>query len=638
MSEEVREKNYGAESIQVLEGLEAVRKRPGMYIGSTGPRGLHHLVWEIVDNSIDEALAGYCTEINVEIYGENLIKVVDNGRGMPTDIHPKTKVSATETIFTVLHAGGKFDGSNYKVSGGLHGVGASVVNALSEYLEVYVNRNGKRHYQKFTRGKSLAPLEVVGEAEVTGTTVIFKADAEIFRETTHYEYETLRHRIQQLAFLNKGLKLSIKDTRDPEHIKEAKYCYEGGIKEYVQFLNKSKTPLHNDIVYLEESIEGTIIELAFQYTEDYSSNIYSFVNNIYTQEGGTHEEGFRTSLTRILNNYAKTMSSNKKEDSLSGDDVREGLTAIVSCKVSEPQFEGQTKTKLGNTEVRRYVSQAMSDQFDAYLKENPNVAKIIIEKALLALHARIAAKKAREATRRKSPLDSLGFASKLADCRSKDPTITEMYIVEGDSAGGSAKQGRDSIYQAILPLRGKVLNVEKARKDKIFDNREIISIIQAIGTGIQEDFDISSARYHKIIIMTDADVDGAHIRTLLLTFFYRYMRPLIEAGYVYIAQPPLYKISQNKHVEYVYSDEELKEKLTHFTGRPNLQRYKGLGEMNAAQLWDTTMNPKYRTLLKVNLDDVIEADRIFSTLMGDDVEPRREFIEENAVYVQNLDV
>ena len=638
MSEEVRDKSYGAENIQVLEGLEPVRKRPGMYIGSTGPRGLHHLVWEIVDNSIDEALAGYCTEINVEIYGENLIKVVDNGRGMPTDIHPKTKVSATETIFTVLHAGGKFDGSSYKVSGGLHGVGASVVNALSEYLEVYVNRGGKRHYQKFSRGKSLAPLEVVGDAEDTGTTVIFKADAEIFKETTYYDYETLRHRIQQLAFLNKGLRLNIKDSRDPEHIKEAKYCYEGGIKEYVQFLNKAKTPLHNDIIYLEETIEGTVIELAFQYTEDYSSNIYSFVNNIYTQEGGTHEEGFRTSLTRILNNYAKTMSSNKKEESLSGDDVREGLTAIVSCKVSEPQFEGQTKTKLGNTEVRRCVSQAMSDQFDAYLKENPNVAKTIIEKALLALHARIAAKKAREATRRKSPLDSLGFASKLADCRSKDPTITEMYIVEGDSAGGSAKQGRDSVYQAILPLRGKVLNVEKARKDKIFDNREIISIIQAIGTGIQEDFDISLARYHKIIIMTDADVDGAHIRTLLLTFFYRFMRPLIEAGYVYIAQPPLYKISQNKRVEYVYSDEELKEKLTHFSGKPNLQRYKGLGEMNAEQLWDTTMDPKYRTLLKVNLDDVIEADRIFSTLMGDDVEPRREFIEENAVYVQNLDI
>ena len=639
MNEEIRDNNaYGASSIQVLEGLEAVRKRPGMYIGSTGPRGLHHLVWEIVDNSIDEALAGYCTEISVEIYGENLIKVVDNGRGMPTDIHPKTKVSATETIFTVLHAGGKFDSSSYKVSGGLHGVGASVVNALSEYLEVYVNRAGKRHYQKFERGKTIAPLEIIGDVDTTGTTVIFKADSQIFTETTNYDYEVLRHRIQQLAFLNKGLKLSIKDSRDPEHIKEAKYCYEGGIKEYVQFLNKGKASLHQDVIYLEESVEGTIIELAFQYTEEYSSSIYSFVNNIYTQEGGTHEEGFRTSLTRILNNYAKTMASNKKDESLSGDDVREGLTAIVSCKVSEPQFEGQTKTKLGNTEVRRYVSQAMTDKFDAYLKENPNVAKTIIEKALLALHARIAAKKAREATRRKSPLDSLGFASKLADCRSKDPSKTEMYIVEGDSAGGSAKQGRDSVYQAILPLRGKVLNVEKARVDRILGNREIISIIQAIGTGIQDDFDISLARYHKIVIMTDADVDGAHIRTLLLTFFYRFMKPLIEAGYVYIAQPPLFKISQNKRVEYVYSEEELKEKLSHFSGRPNIQRYKGLGEMNAEQLWDTTMDPKYRTLLKVTMTDAIEADRIFSTLMGDDVEPRREFIEENAVYVQNLDV
>ncbi len=637
MSETIRDTGaYEASNIQVLEGLEAVRKRPGMYIGSTGPRGLHHLVWEIVDNSIDEALAGYCTEISVEIYGENLIKVVDNGRGMPTDIHPKTGVSATETIFTVLHAGGKFDSSNYKVSGGLHGVGASVVNALSEYLEVFVNRNGKTHYQKFARGKGVAPLEVVGETKETGTIVVFKADAEIFKETTNYDYEILRHRIQQLAFLNKGLKLNIKDSRNPEHIKEAHYCYEGGIREYVEFLNKAKTPIHSDIIYLEEEIEGTIIELAFQYTEDYSANIYSFVNNIYTQEGGTHEEGFRTSLTRILNNYAKTMS--KKDESLSGDDVREGLTAIVSCKVSEPQFEGQTKTKLGNTEVRRYVSQAMTDKFDAYLKENPNVAKTIIEKALLALHARIAAKKAREATRRKNPLDSLGFASKLADCRSKNPAISEMYIVEGDSAGGSAKQGRDSVYQAILPLRGKVLNVEKARVDKILGNREIISMIQAIGTGIQDDFDITQARYHKIIIMTDADVDGAHIRTLLLTFFYRFMRPLIEHGYVYIAQPPLFKISQNKRVEYVYSDEELKEKLAHFTGRPNIQRYKGLGEMNAEQLWDTTMDPKYRTLLKVNLEDAIEADLIFSTLMGDDVEPRREFIEENAVYVQNLDV
>ncbi len=638
MAENEIKNSYDSSSIQVLEGLEAVRKRPGMYIGSTGIRGLHHLVWEIVDNSIDEALAGYCNEINVEIFGDNLIKVVDNGRGMPVDIHPKTKVSAVETIFTVLHAGGKFDSSSYKVSGGLHGVGASVVNALSEWLEVYVARNGKLHYQKFARGKRECELTVIGDADYTGTTVIFKPDSEIFRETTSFDYETLRQRIQQLAFLNKGLKLNISDNRNTEAPRGIKYCYDGGIVEYVKFLNKSKTPIHADIVSIFEEIEGTQIEIAFQYTEDYTSNLYSFVNNIHTHEGGTHEEGYRTSLTRILNTYARNAGIFKKDESLSGDDVREGLTAIVSCKVSEPQFEGQTKTKLGNTEVRRIVSQVMSDQFDAYLKENPGSARTIVEKAVLALRARIAAKKAREATRKKSPLDSLGFASKLADCRSKDPVISEMYIVEGDSAGGSAKQGRESFYQAILPLRGKVLNVEKARVDRILSNKEIISMIQAIGTGIQDDFDITLARYHKIVIMTDADVDGAHIRTLLLTFFYRYMRPLIEKGYIYIAQPPLFKIAQNKRVEYAYSDEELEEKLKTFGPKPNIQRYKGLGEMNAEQLWDTTMDPRYRTLIRVSLEDTIEADRIFSTLMGDDVEPRREFIEENAVYVQNLDV
>ena len=638
MAENEIKNSYDSSSIQVLEGLEAVRKRPGMYIGSTGVRGLHHLVWEIVDNSIDEALAGYCNEINVEIFGDNLIKVVDNGRGMPVDIHPKTKVSAVETIFTVLHAGGKFDSSSYKVSGGLHGVGASVVNALSEWLEVYVARNGKLHYQKFARGKRDCELTIIGDADYTGTTVIFKPDSEIFRETTSFDYETLRQRIQQLAFLNKGLKLNISDNRNTEAPRGMKYCYDGGIVEYVKFLNKSKTPIHGDIISIFEEIEGTQIEIAFQYTEDYTSNLYSFVNNIHTHEGGTHEEGYRTSLTRILNTYARNAGIFKKDESLSGDDVREGLTAIVSCKVSEPQFEGQTKTKLGNTEVRRIVSQVMSDQFDAYLKENPGSARTIVEKAVLALRARIAAKKAREATRKKSPLDSLGFASKLADCRSKDPVISEMYIVEGDSAGGSAKQGRESFYQAILPLRGKVLNVEKARVDRILSNKEIISMIQAIGTGIQDDFDITLARYHKIVIMTDADVDGAHIRTLLLTFFYRYMRPLIEKGYIYIAQPPLFKIAQNKRVEYAYSDEELEEKLKTFGPKPNIQRYKGLGEMNAEQLWDTTMDPRYRTLIRVSLEDTIEADRIFSTLMGDDVEPRREFIEENAVYVQNLDV
>ena len=629
--------SYDSSSIQVLEGLEAVRKRPGMYIGSTGPRGLHHLVWEIVDNSVDEAMAGYCDEITVEIFGDNFIKVVDNGRGLPTDIHPKTFVSTIETIFTVLHAGGKFDGKSYKVSGGLHGVGASVVNALSEWLEVYVDRDGQRYYQKFIRGKSVEPLKVIGESNRRGTTVIFKPDSQIFQETTVFDYETLRHRIQQLAFLNKGLKLNISDLRGENH-KKQNYCYEGGLVEYIKFLNRSKNPLHPDVIYLEETVEGVQIQLALQYTDDYVSNIYSFVNNIYTPEGGTHEEGFRTSLTRILNNYAKTNNLLRKDEGLSGDDVREGLTAIVSCQISEPQFEGQTKTKLGNTEVRRITSQIMSDRFDAYLKENPTNAKNILEKAVLALRGRMAAKKAREATRRKSPLDALGFASKLADCRSKDPTISEMYIVEGDSAGGSAKQGRDSLFQAILPLRGKVLNVEKAREERILSNKEIISIIQAIGTGIKNEFNIENARYHKIVIMTDADVDGAHITTLLLTFFYRYMKPLIENGYVYIAMPPLYKISQNRRIEYAYSDEELEEKLKNFSGKPNIQRYKGLGEMNAEQLWETTMDPAVRTLIRVSIEDTIEADRIFSTLMGDDVEPRREFIEENAVFVKNLDI
>lgn len=630
--------SYNSNSIQVLEGLDAVRKRPGMYIGSTGPRGLHHLVWEIVDNAVDEAMAGYCNEINVEIFGDNLIKVVDNGRGMPTDIHPKTHVSTIETIFTVLHAGGKFDSNSYKVSGGLHGVGASVVNALSEWLEVYVERDGNTYFQRFERGKSKEPLKIIGGSERRGSTVVFKPDATIFKDTVVFDYETLRHRLQQLAFLNKGLKITISDKRDEKQQKSVAYQYDGGIIEYIKFLNKGKTLLHNDVIYIEEMVDGVQLEIAFQYSEEFSSNLYSFVNNIHTPEGGTHEEGFRTSLTRILNSYAKNNNLLKKEEGLSGDDVREGLTAIVSCQISEPQFEGQTKTKLGNTEVRRITSQIMTDQFDAYLKENPAVARTILEKTLLALRARIAAKKAREATRRKSPLDSLGFASKLADCRSKDPTISEMYIVEGDSAGGSAKQGRNSLFQAILPLRGKVLNVEKAREDRILSNKEILSIIQAIGTGIKDEFNIAQARYHKVVIMTDADVDGAHITTLLLTFFYRYMKPLIENGYVYIAMPPLFKISQNKRVEYAYSDEELEEKLKKYSGKPNIQRYKGLGEMNAEQLWETTMDPEVRTLIRVTIEDSIEADRIFGTLMGDDVEPRREFIEENAVFVKNLDV
>ena len=640
----MEEKQYNAGEIQVLEGLEAVRKRPGMYIGSTGPKGLHHLVWEIVDNSVDEALAGFCTQIEVELivdnFGENVVKIVDNGRGMPVDIHPKTKVSATETIFTVLHAGGKFDNSNYKVSGGLHGVGASVVNALSEWLEVYVHRNGHIYKERFERGKPVTSLEIIGDTNKTGTTVVFKPDKQIFKETTIYEYEVLRERIQELAFLNKGLRLTIKDARNEDLEKHVykDYCYEGGIIEYVQYLNRKKKPIHNDVIIVEDVVEGVAIEIAFQYTEDYSCDIRAFTNNIANHEGGTHEDGFRGSLTRILNNYGKSSNIFKKDESLTGDDVREGLTAIVTCKISEPQFEGQTKTKLGNTEVRRIVSQAMTEKLDAYLKENPTSAKTIVEKSILALRARIAAKKAREATRRKSPLDSLGFASKLADCRTKEPALAEMYIVEGDSAGGSAKQGRDSYFQAILPLRGKVLNVEKAAMNRILNNREILSMIQAIGTGIGKEFNIDNARYHKVVIMTDADVDGAHIRTLLLTFFYRYMRQIIEKGYVYIAQPPLYKIQVGKRIEYAYSDEELNLKLSEMGGKPQIQRYKGLGEMNAEQLWETTMDPDRRTLLQVSLTDVEKADAVFTMLMGEEVEPRRKFIEENAVYVQNLDI
>ena len=634
------EKDYGSSNIQILEGLEAVRKRPGMYIGSTGPRGLHHLVWEIVDNAIDEALAGYCTHIEVEIMPDDVIRVSDNGRGIPVDIHKKTGESALEAVFTILHAGGKFDGSSYKVSGGLHGVGASVVNALSTYLKVNVKRDGKEYQQEYQKGKRLHKVQVVGDSQEHGSTIMFKADGEIFRETTKYDYETIRVRLQQSAFLNKGLRISLTDSRNPDNIKAVTYCYEGGIIEYVEYLNKSKTPIHTNLFYVSKKMENIEVEVSFQYTEDYTSNIYSFINNIYTPEGGTHEEGFRSALTKVLNTYGKTSNIFRKDESLSGDDVREGLTCIISCRHPDPQFEGQTKTKLGNTEVRRIASKILSDGLDEYLKENPQTARTIIEKALLASRARIAAKKAREATRRKSPLETLGFASKLSDCRSKDASKCEIYIVEGDSAGGSAKQGRDSEYQAILPLRGKVLNVEKARLDKVLGNNEIISMIQAFGTGIGDDFNIEAARYHKIVIMTDADVDGAHIRTLLLTFLYRFLRPLIEHGYVYIAQPPLYKISQSKRVEYAYSDEELQKILETFpkSSKPTIQRYKGLGEMNAEQLWETTMDPAVRTLLRVELADAIEADSIFSMLMGDDVEPRREFIEENAVYVENLDV
>lgn len=631
--------NYGAANIQLLEGLEAVRRRPGMYIGSTGPRGLHHLVWEIVDNAIDEALAGFCTHIEVELLPDNKVRVTDNGRGIPVDIHPKTGESAAEAVFTILHAGGKFDGSTYKVSGGLHGVGASVVNALSEYLHVEIHKDGKKYEQEYSRGKRLYPLRQIGTTKNHGTRITFKADIEIFKEGITYDFETLRLRLQQCAFLNKGLKITFSDLRS-DTPKVISYCYEGGIKEYVSFLNKNKTVINPNIVYVSGKLENIEVEIALQYTEDYNSNLYSFINNIYTPEGGTHEEGFRNSLTRVLNNYGRANNLFRKDESFTGDDVREGCTAIISVRHPDPQFEGQTKSKLGNTEVRRITSQIFSDGFDAYLKENPVAAKNIIEKSILASRARLAAKKAREATRRKNPLESLGFASKLADCRCREPERSEIYIVEGDSAGGSAKQGRNSEFQAILPLRGKVLNVEKARLDRALGNKEIMSMIQAFGTGIGDDFNIESARYHKVVIMTDADVDGAHIRTLLLTFFYRYMRPLIEYGYVYIAQPPLYKVSQAKRVEYAYSDDELQKIMETFpkNNRPNIQRYKGLGEMNPEQLWETTMDPKRRILLQVNLSDAIEADGVFSMLMGDDVDPRREFIEENAVYVENLDI
>ncbi|MFA5766139.1 MAG: DNA topoisomerase (ATP-hydrolyzing) subunit B [Bacilli bacterium] len=637
---QVVKSTYEGSNIQILEGLEAVRKRPGMYIGSTGPRGLHHLVWEIVDNSIDESLAGYCTHIEVDILPDNFIRVTDDGRGIPIDVHKKTGESAVEAVFTILHAGGKFDGSSYKVSGGLHGVGASVVNALSSFLKVEICKDGKKYEQEYARGKRLYALREVGTTEEHGTVVTFRPDEDIFKETVEYDFETLRVRLQQCAFLNKSLRITLRDSRNPDRLKNVTYCYEGGIVEYVLYLNKSKNPIHSEAIYVSKKLENIEVEIAMQYTDDYNSNIYSFINNIYTPEGGTHEEGFRNSLTRVLNSYGKNANLFRKDEGFTGDDVREGLTAIISCRHPDPQFEGQTKAKLGNTEVRRITSQILSDGLDAFLKENPSTAKNIIEKAIMASRARVAAKKAREATRRKTPLETLGFATKLADCRSKDPSVSEIYIVEGNSAGGSAKGGRDSEFQAILPLRGKVLNVEKSRLDKVLGNKEIISMIQAFGTGIGDDFNIEHARYHKIVIMTDADVDGAHIRTLLLTFFYRFMRPLIEKGYIYIAQPPLYKISLGKRLEYAYSDLELQKILETFpkASKPNLQRYKGLGEMNDEQLWETTMDPAARTLLQVSLDDAIEADTIFSMLMGDDVKPRRDFIEENAVYVQNLDV
>ncbi|AGE20622.1 DNA topoisomerase (ATP-hydrolyzing) subunit B [Geobacillus zalihae] len=633
------EQTYDASQIQVLEGLEAVRKRPGMYIGSTGPKGLHHLVWEIVDNSIDEALAGYCTNIDVTIGKDNSITVADNGRGIPVDIHEATGRPAVEVIMTVLHAGGKFGGGGYKVSGGLHGVGASVVNALSEWLEVYVYRDGKIHYQRYERGEPCTDLQVIGETDRTGTTTRFKPDPEIFTETTEFDYETLATRLRELAFLNRGLKITLTDERVDSRKNE--YVYEGGIRSYVRHLNRTREVLHEEPIYIAGERDGIAVEIALQYNDGYTSNIYSFVNNIHTHEGGTHESGFKMALTRIINDYARKQQIFKENDTnLTGEDVREGLTAIVSIKHPSPQFEGQTKTKLGNSDARTVTDAVFSEQFETFLLENPTIARKIVEKGMMAARARLAAKKARELTRRKSALEISNLPGKLADCSSRDPSISELYVVEGDSAGGSAKQGRDRHFQAILPLRGKILNVEKARLDKILSNNEVRAIITALGTGIGEEFDISKARYHKVIIMTDADVDGAHIRTLLLTFFYRYMRELIEHGYIYIAQPPLYKIEQGKQVRYAYNDRQLEKILAELPDqpKPTIQRYKGLGEMNPEQLWETTMNPETRTLLQVSLQDAIDADETFEILMGDKVEPRRQFIEENARYVKNLDI
>lgn len=640
---EQKVEHYDESDIQVLEGLEAVRKRPGMYIGTTSARGLHHLVWEIVDNSIDEALAGFCNKIRVVLLPGDVVKVIDNGRGMPTGMNAKTGKNTIETIFTVLHAGGKFGGGGYKVSGGLHGVGASVVNALSEWLEVYVHREGHIYYQRFENGGTpVGSLKVVGDCdqEETGTTVIFKADSEIFTETTVYDYGVLSQRLRELAFLNKGLKLVLEDERlDPAKVDE--YHYEGGLREYVAFLNKNKTPLHDHIIDCEDTMNDISVEIAMQYNDGYQPNIYSFCNNINTHEGGTHEEGFRLALTRVINNYAKSHNFLKdKDDSLSGDDCREGLTAIVSVKHPDPQYEGQTKTKLGNAEVRKIVSTILANALDKFLLENPDTAKIIMDKVTLASKARMAAKRAREMTRRKTALDVSNLPGKLADCSSKDPSECEIFIVEGDSAGGSAKSGRDRKIQAILPLRGKILNVEKARLERILGNAEIRSMITAFGTGIGDEFDINKLRYHKIVIMTDADVDGGHIRILMLTFLYRYLKPLIENGYVYAAQPPLYLLRHGKDDHYLYSDYEL-DKLKEELG-PNakytIQRYKGLGEMNPEQLWETTMNPENRVLNRIQLDDAMQADQLFDMLMGERVEPRRDFIRENAKYVENLDI
>ena len=645
VSEEIKSKQdlaneYDASQIQVLEGLEAVRKRPGMYIGATSSEGLHHLVWEIVDNSIDEALACFADEINLSIEKDGSIIVMDNGRGIPVDIQAKTGRPALETVFTILHAGGKFGGGGYKVSGGLHGVGSSVVNALSTTLDVYVYKNSKIYHQQYAQGKVVHDVEVIGETDKHGTTVHFVPDPEIFKETVEFNFDKLATRVRELAFLNKGLKITVEDKREDKQA-FLEYHYEGGIKSYVEFLNENKVVLYDEPIFLEGEQQGITIEVAMQHTDGYHNNLMSFANNILTYEGGTHEFGFKTALTRVINDYAKKNKIIKEnEENLTGEDVREGLTIVLSIKHPDPQFEGQTKTKLGNSEARTITDRLFSAHFEKFLMENPPVARQIVEKGLLAARARLAAKRAREVTRKKSGLEISNLPGKLADCSSKDPSISELFIVEGDSAGGSAKQGRSRLFQAILPIRGKILNVEKATLDRILANEEIRSLFTAMGTGFGGDFDVSKARYHKLVIMTDADVDGAHIRTLLLTLFYRYMRPIVEAGYVYIAQPPLYQVRQGKKMVYLDSEDELNEYLKEIplSPKPAIQRYKGLGEMDAEQLWETTMNPENRRMLQVTVDDAIEADKSCDMLMGDRVEPRRIFIEENSRYVQNLDI
>lgn len=639
-----KQNDYNENQIQVLEGLEAVRKRPGMYIGSTGPKGLHHLVYEIVDNAIDEALAGYCTEIEVEILPGDIIRVTDNGRGIPTGIHPKEKISAATVVYTILHAGGKFGGGGYKVAGGLHGVGASVVNALSEYLELTVYDGKHIHFQRFDRGNYSEPLKIIGDTDKTGTSVLFKPDPEIFQETTVFDYETLLKRLREQAFLNAGIKIIFTDKRNESEPVGETLHYEGGIRQFVEHIHKTRgvTPLSEEVIYVNGMEGDTFAEIALQYNDTYNDLILSFANNIYTPDGGTHETGFKNALTKVINNYGKKFGYLKDDDKLLGDDVREGLTAIVSVKLTNCEFEGQTKGRLGNPEVRPFVDKIVTEKLMNYFEENPTVAKAIFDKSVQAQKAREAAKKARELTRRKSALESSSLPGKLADCSERDASLTEIYIVEGDSAGGSAKEGRDRKYQAILPLWGKMLNVEKARIDKVYGNEKLMPVVTALGTSIGEDFDLSKLRYGKVIIMADADVDGSHIRTLLLTFFFRFMRPLIEDGHIYLAQPPLFKVARGKQVRYAFSDAERDQYISELSGENNLkvnvQRYKGLGEMDPEQLWETTMDPERRTMIKVTMEDAVKADEIFTILMGDKVAPRKEFIEKNAEYVKDLDV